>query len=89
MILSMFVKGKVDFKHVQMWHWIYLLKEKLTLDIIKYDFDYIQSWKKNLTLDMTKYEFEYVYQEKNLTIDMTKLFKFTAIHNFLKVGIQK
>jgi hypothetical protein len=51
MTLSMFVKGKVDFKYIfkrkvdfrhdQIWHWVCLLKEKLTLDISKYDFGYV------------------------------------------------
>jgi hypothetical protein len=37
MILSMFVEGKVDFRHVQIWLWVCLSKEKLTLDMNKYD----------------------------------------------------
>jgi hypothetical protein len=71
MSLSMFVKGKVDFKHVKIWLWVYLWKENLTLDMSKYNFEYdnerkvnfghiqIQLWvcvsKENLTLDMPKW----------------------------------
>jgi hypothetical protein len=47
MTLSIFVKGKVDFRHVQIWLWICLSKEKLTLDVSKYDIEYIyqgKSW---------------------------------------------
>jgi hypothetical protein len=40
MTLSIFVKGKVDFKCVKIWLWVFLLKEKLTLDVSKYDFEY-------------------------------------------------
>jgi hypothetical protein len=40
MTLSMFVRGKVEFRHVQIWLWVSLLKEKLTLDMTKYDFEY-------------------------------------------------
>jgi hypothetical protein len=77
MTLSMFVKGKVDFRCVQIWLWVFLLKEKLTLDVSKYDFEYfyqhVQIWywvclsmeKEKLTLDMSKYDFKYVYQQKN------------------------
>jgi hypothetical protein len=28
----MFVKGKVDFGHIQIWGWVRLSKENLTLD---------------------------------------------------------
>jgi hypothetical protein len=41
MTLNMFVKGKVDFRHVQIWLWVFLLKEKLTLYVSKYDFEYV------------------------------------------------
>jgi hypothetical protein len=47
MTLSMFVKGKVDFRHIQIWVWVSLSKEKLTLDMSKYDFECIcqrKSW---------------------------------------------
>jgi hypothetical protein len=50
MILSMFVKGKVDFKCVQIWLWVCLSKEnlrKLNLDMFGYNFEYIsqkKSW---------------------------------------------
>jgi hypothetical protein len=37
----MFVKGKVDFKCVQIWLWVCLSKEKLTLNVSKYDFKYV------------------------------------------------
>jgi hypothetical protein len=38
--LNIFIKGKVDFTCVQIWLWVFLLKEKLTLDVSKYDFEY-------------------------------------------------
>jgi predicted nucleic acid-binding Zn finger protein len=69
MILSMFVKWKVDFKHVQIWLWIYLSKEKLTPDMSKYDFEYnyeIKLWLStcpNMILSMFvkgKVDFRYV-----------------------------
>jgi hypothetical protein len=41
MTLSKFVKEKVEFNHVQIWLWVYLSKEKLTLDMSKYDFKYV------------------------------------------------
>jgi hypothetical protein len=69
MTLNMLVKGKVDFRHVQIWHWICLSKEKLILVISKYDFEYV--FQKKLTLDMSKYDFEYVCQKK-LTLNMSK-----------------
>jgi hypothetical protein len=72
MTLSILVKGKVDFR----WFWVFLLKEKFTLDMSKYDFEYVCQrkvdfrhieiflWvclsKEKLTLDMSKYDFEYV-----------------------------
>jgi hypothetical protein len=40
MILNIFVKAKINFRYVQIWLWVCLLKEKLTLDISKYDFEY-------------------------------------------------
>jgi hypothetical protein len=58
MTLSMFVKGKVDFRCVQIWLWVCLSKEKLTLDVSKYDFEYVcqrKSWFyicPNMTLSM-------------------------------------
>jgi hypothetical protein len=39
MTLSMFVKGKVDFRYVEIWLWVCLFKEKLTLDMTKYDME--------------------------------------------------
>jgi hypothetical protein len=55
--------------------WRYLKKEKMTLDMFKYDFEYVfqrkvdfrhvEIWlwvcllKEKLTLDMSKYDFEY------------------------------
>jgi hypothetical protein len=39
MTLSMFVKGKVDFRYVEIWLGVCLSKEKLTLDMSKYDFE--------------------------------------------------
>jgi hypothetical protein len=60
MTLSMFVKGKVDFKCVQIWLWVCLLKEKLTLNMSKYDSKWF--WvclsKEKLTLDISKYDIE-------------------------------
>jgi hypothetical protein len=47
MTLSIFVKGKVDFKHVQIWFWMYLSMKNLILDMSKYDFEYVcqrQGW---------------------------------------------
>jgi hypothetical protein len=41
MTLNMFVKGKVDFRHVEIWLRECLSKEKLTLDMSKYDFEYV------------------------------------------------
>jgi hypothetical protein len=58
MTLSMFIKGKFDFRHVQVWLWICLSKEELTLDMIKYDFMYVYQRKNwiwiypNMTLSM-------------------------------------
>jgi hypothetical protein len=46
-LLSMFVKGKVNFRYVQIWLWVCLSREKLTLDMSKYDFKYVcqrESW---------------------------------------------
>jgi hypothetical protein len=72
--LSMFVKGKVDFKCVRIWLWVCLSNEKLTLDMSKYDIKYfvkgkvdfryvwiwlwVYLWKEKLTLDMTKYYYK-------------------------------
>jgi hypothetical protein len=76
MTLSMFIKGKVDLRHVQKWLWVCLSKEKSTSDITKYDFEYNHERKtltlnmskyyfsKNMLLDMSRYDFEYVYQRK-------------------------
>jgi hypothetical protein len=64
MISSMSVKKKVDFKHVQIWHWVFLLKEK-------FNFRYVQIWlwvclwKEKLTSDMSKYDFDYVCERKS------------------------
>jgi hypothetical protein len=58
MTLTMFVKGKVDFRCVQIWLWVYFSKEKLTLNVSKYDFEYVcerKSWLymcPNMTLSM-------------------------------------
>jgi hypothetical protein len=41
MSLNMFIKGKLDFRHDQIWLWVCLSKEKLTLDMSKYDFEYV------------------------------------------------
>jgi hypothetical protein len=38
----LFVKRKVDFRHVQIWLWVCLSKEKLTLDMCKYDIKYVK-----------------------------------------------
>jgi hypothetical protein len=56
----MSVKGKVDFRHVWIWLWVCLSKEKLTLDMSKYDLEYVcqrKSW--------FKYDFEYVCEKKS------------------------
>jgi hypothetical protein len=39
--LSTIMKEKFEFKHDQIWLWVYLLKEKLTLDMFKYNFEYV------------------------------------------------
>jgi predicted nucleic acid-binding Zn finger protein len=57
MILSVFVKNTIDFGHTQIWLWVFLLKENLTLDVSicpnmtlsmfvkgKVDFRHIQIW---------------------------------------------
>jgi hypothetical protein len=75
MTLSIFVKGKVDFRCVQIWLWVFLLKEKLTINMTKYNYKYnkkekldfandkilvwVQSWKKKLILDTSKYDFKH------------------------------
>jgi hypothetical protein len=41
MILSIFVKGKLDFRHVEIWVWVCSSKENLTLDMSKYVFEYV------------------------------------------------
>jgi hypothetical protein len=82
MTLGTIMKEKVDFRHVQIWLWECLLKEKLTLLMTKSNFKYvcqrkIQSrhvkiwlWvyllKEKLTLDISKYDFEYVCESKSL-----------------------
>jgi hypothetical protein len=76
MTLSMFVKGKIDFRYVQIWHWVCLLKEKLNMTLSmfvkgKVDFKCVQIWlwvclsKGKLTLDMSEYDFKYVFQKKS------------------------
>jgi hypothetical protein len=81
MTLNMFVKGKVDFRHFQIRPWVFLSKEKLTLDMSKYDFKYIvegkvdfrhvEIWlwvylsKEKLTLNITKYDIGNVCQKKS------------------------
>jgi hypothetical protein len=37
--LNMFVNGKVNFRHDEIWLWVYLSKEKLILNMFKYDFE--------------------------------------------------
>jgi hypothetical protein len=54
----MFVKGKIDFKHIQIWLGVCLSKERLTSNISKYDFG-VCFLKENLTLDISKYNFKY------------------------------
>jgi hypothetical protein len=39
--LNMFVKGKINFKYIQVWLLICLPKKELTLDMSKYDFEYV------------------------------------------------
>jgi predicted nucleic acid-binding Zn finger protein len=84
----MLVKGKVDFRHIQIWHWVCLSKEKLTLYMSKYDIEYIcqrKSWFctcPKMTLSMFvkgKVDFIHVQiwlsiylSKKNLTLDMSK-----------------
>jgi hypothetical protein len=41
MTLNIFIKGKVDFRCVQIWLRVCLSKEKLTLDVSKYDIEYV------------------------------------------------
>jgi hypothetical protein len=84
----MFVKGKFNFKHVQIWFWVFLLKEKLTSDMSKYDFEYVcqkKSWLwacPNIILNIfikEKFEFRHVQiwlwkclLKKNFSLDMSK-----------------
>jgi hypothetical protein len=88
MTLSMFVKEKVDFKCVQIWPWVFLLKEKMTLDVSKYDFKYVcerKSWLwmcRNMTLSIfinRKVDFRYVQiwlwvylSKEKSTLDVSK-----------------
>jgi predicted nucleic acid-binding Zn finger protein len=74
MTLSIFVKGKVDFRCVEIWLWVFLSKEKLTLEMSKYDIEYVcqnKNWFQicsNMTLSMFvkgKYNIEYVCQKKS------------------------
>jgi hypothetical protein len=58
-ILGLFVKGKAHFRCDQIWLWICLSKKKLTLDMSKYDFEYVCQ-RKSLTLNMSKYDLKYV-----------------------------
>jgi hypothetical protein len=64
MILNVFIKGKVDFRHYQKWLWVQSWKGK-------FDFRHVQIrlWvclsKEKLTLDVSKYDFEYVCQKKS------------------------
>jgi hypothetical protein len=59
MTLSMFVKKKFDFRYVQIWLWVCLLKKDLILNNVE-----IWLWiclsKEKLTLDISKYDFKYV-----------------------------
>jgi hypothetical protein len=58
MTWSIFIKGKINFRHVQIWFWVCLSMEKLTLDMLKCDFEYVCQRKNwlytctNLTLNM-------------------------------------
>jgi hypothetical protein len=85
MTLSMFVKGKVDFRNVQIWLWVCFSKEKFTLDMFKYDFEYDcqrKSWFQaylDMTLNMFvkgKVDFRHVQiwclSKEKLTLDMSK-----------------
>jgi hypothetical protein len=88
MTLSMFVKGKVDFRYVQIWQWVCLSKEKLILDMSKYDFEYDGGRKiwlytcPNMTLSIFvkgKFDFKHVQilfwvclSKEKLTLDMSK-----------------
>jgi predicted nucleic acid-binding Zn finger protein len=86
MILNMFIKGKLDFRNVQVWLWVCLLKEKLTLNISKYDFEYVCQRKTQTCPDMTlsmfmkgKVDFRHVQiwlwlqsWKKKLTLNMSK-----------------
>jgi hypothetical protein len=83
----MFVKGRVDFKHIQI-HEIRLLKEKLTLDMSKY----VQIWllvclsKEKLTLDMTICGVWVYLLEEKLTLSMFVKgkvdFRYMSKHDF-------
>jgi hypothetical protein len=56
--LNMFVKGKFNFRHIQIWHWVCLSKGRLTSNTSKYNFEYVcqrKSWLEmcpNMTLSM-------------------------------------
>jgi hypothetical protein len=88
MTLSMFIKEEFNFRHDQIWLWVCLSKEKLTLGMSKYDFEYvlkgkvdfihIQIW---LWVCLSKEKFDFRHNQiwlwvclskKNLTLDMSK-----------------
>jgi hypothetical protein len=57
MTLSMFIREKVDFRYVQIWLWVCFSKEKLTLDMSKYDFEYNHERKIWLQITLHNYHF--------------------------------
>jgi hypothetical protein len=79
MTLSMFIKEKVDFRHDQIWLWVCLSKKNLSLDMSKYDFEYVCQ-KKGLTLDMSTYSI--------MTLSMFVKGKVDFIHVQIWVWVQ-
>jgi hypothetical protein len=75
MTLSMFVKGKVDFRHVQIWLWVCLSKEKFTLNMFKYDFEYVCQRKSWLQMfpNMSKFEFECMFVKGKVDFRYVKM----------------
>jgi hypothetical protein len=76
MTLSIFVKGKINFRHIQ------ISKENLTSSISKYNFKYVCQ-RKSLTLDMSK------YASMNLSMFVKGKFDFRHVQIWLWVCLSK
>jgi hypothetical protein len=93
---SMLFKRKVNFRHIQLWLWVCLSKEKLTLDITKYDFEYVcqinsqfflwQTYSK-LYLDISKLNFFFRIKIKILLLNYN-IFISIKINNNLNVKLR-